>query len=142
MEILTLLKANIRHKKGAFVSVILLMMMITLSFSVTVSNNDNVLDGINRSHKTADTGDLAAFIDESKLDDNILKCLSEDENIMRIRDERAMAFLSYKIGEREGKIRIFFLNGIIHCPFSMKSLWNLKLLPIICRRERSMFLRQ
>lgn len=110
MEILTLLKANIRHKKGAFVSVILLMMMITLSFSVTVSNNDNVLDGINCSHKTADTGDFAAFIDESKLDDNILKSLSEDENIRRFRDERAMAFLSYKIGEREGKNPYFLLK--------------------------------
>ncbi len=34
MEILTLLKANIRHKKGAFISVILLMMIITLSSAV------------------------------------------------------------------------------------------------------------
>ena len=52
MEILTLLKANIRHKKGAFVSVILLMMMITLSFSVTVSNNEHaiaaIIDGLDR----------------------------------------------------------------------------------------------
>ena len=78
MEILSLLKANIRHKKGAFLSVILLMMMITLSFSVTVSNNDNVTDGINRAHKAADTGDLAAFINESELDDNMLKSLSEN----------------------------------------------------------------
>ena len=38
--------------------------MITLSFSVTVSNNDNVLDGIERAHKAADTGDLAAFVAE------------------------------------------------------------------------------
>lgn len=65
MEILTLLRANIRHKKGSFISVILLMMIITLSFSVTVSNNDNVSDGINRAHTSADTGDFAAFISES-----------------------------------------------------------------------------
>ncbi|MGN0623133.1 MAG: hypothetical protein ACI4JA_04185 [Oscillospiraceae bacterium] len=110
MEILTLLRANIRHKKGAFVSVILLMMMITLSFSVTVSNNDNVSDGIERAHTTADTGDLAAFIDESKLDDDMLKSLSENENVKRIRDQKSMAFLSYKIGEREGKNPFFLLK--------------------------------
>lgn len=110
MEILALLKANIRHKKGAFVSVILLMMMITLSFSVTVSNNDNVTDGIQRAHKAADTGDLAAFISESELDDNILKSLSENVNTERIRDEKAIAFLSYKIGEREGKSPYFLLK--------------------------------
>ena len=110
MEILTLLKANVRHKKGAFISVILLMMIITLSFSVTVSNNDNVYDGIQRAHKNADTGDLAAFISESELDDDILKTLSENENIERIRGENAMAFLSYKIGEREGKNPFFLLK--------------------------------
>lgn len=110
MEILTLLKANIRHKKGAFISVILLMMIITLSFSVTVSNNDNVMDGINRAHKAADTGVLAAFITEKDLDDEMLKGLSDNENTERIRDERAMAFLSYKIGDREGKSPYFLLK--------------------------------
>lgn len=110
MEILTLLKANIRHKKGAFISVILLMMIITLSFSVTVSNNDNVSDGINRAHKAADTGDFAAFISESELDDEMLSVLSENENTERIRDEMAMALLSYKIGEREGNSPYFLLK--------------------------------
>lgn len=110
MEILTLLKANIRHKKGAFVSVILLMMIITLSFSVTVSNNDNVSDGIKRAHKSADTGDLAAFVDESELDDNILQKLAENDNTERIRDEKAMAVLSYKIVDREGNTPYFLLK--------------------------------
>ncbi|MGN0691684.1 MAG: FtsX-like permease family protein [Oscillospiraceae bacterium] len=110
MEILTLLRANIRHKKGAFVSIILLMMMITLSFSVTVSNNDNVSDGIRRAHTAADTGDLAAFISESELDDEMLTILSENENTERIRDEKAMAFLSYKIGDREGNASYFLLK--------------------------------
>ncbi|MGN0637121.1 MAG: FtsX-like permease family protein [Huintestinicola sp.] len=110
MEILTLLRANIRHKKGAFISVILLMMIITLSFSVTVSNNDNVSDGIERAHKAADTGDLAAFVAESELDDNILNALSENENTERIRDERALAVLSYKIGDRRGNSPYFLLK--------------------------------
>lgn len=110
MEILTLLRANIRHKKGAFISVILLMMIITLSFSVTVSNNDNVSDGIDRAHKGADTGDFAAFIAESELDGDMPEKLSENENTERIRDEKAMAILSYKIGDREGKSPYFLLK--------------------------------
>lgn len=110
MEILTLLRANIRHKKGSFISVILLMMIITLSFSVTVSNNDNVSDGINRAHTSADTGDFAAFISESELDEEMLETLSENENTGRIRDEKAMAFLSYKIEDREGNSPYFLLK--------------------------------
>ena len=110
MEILTLMKANIRHKKGAFLSIILLMMIITLSFSVTVSNNDNVNAGIERAHKAADTGDLAAFISESELDENILKSLSDNPNTERIRDEKAMAALSYKIADRDGNSPYFLLK--------------------------------
>ncbi|MCI7767235.1 MAG: FtsX-like permease family protein [Oscillospiraceae bacterium] len=110
MEILTLLYANIRHKKGAFLSVILLMIIITLSFSVTVSNNDNVSDGIIRAYTAADTGDFAAFISESELDDEMLNSLSENDNTERIRDKRAMAMLSYKIGEREGRAPYFLLK--------------------------------
>lgn len=110
MEILTLLIANIRHKKGAFVSIILLMMLITLSFSVTVSNNDNVSDGIRRAHISADTGALAAFIAENELDDNMLNILSENENTERIRDEKALALLSYKIEDREGNSPYFLLK--------------------------------
>lgn len=110
MEILTLLKANIRHKKGAFLSIVLLMMIITLSFSVTVSNNDNVNAGIKRSHQAADTGDLAAFIPESELDESILKSLSENPNTERIREMQAMAALSYKIADRDGNSPYFLLK--------------------------------
>ncbi|MGN1417398.1 MAG: FtsX-like permease family protein [Oscillospiraceae bacterium] len=110
MEILTLLRANLRHKKGAFISVILLMMMIILSFSVTASNNDNVADGIRRAHLSADTGDFAAFIAESELDGDMLKKLTENENTSRIRDVNALAALSYSIGSHEGTSPYLFLK--------------------------------
>ena len=45
--ILTLLKENIRYKKGAFRSIIALMAIITLSFSVTLSDNDNISRELN-----------------------------------------------------------------------------------------------
>lgn len=151
MEILTLLKANIRHKKGAFLSVILLMMIITLSFSVTVSNNDNVKAGIERSHTAADTGDLAAFIPESDFDEDIPESLSDDTDTERTRDERALAALSYRIGERDGKNPYFLLkwdgslsvfdkelkafetspteliSGEIYVPVSMKTVYGCEL---------------
>ena len=42
MEIIKLIKANIKHKKGAFKSIAALMTIIVVSFTVTVSNNDNI----------------------------------------------------------------------------------------------------
>ena len=37
-----LLAANLRHRKGAFAGVVLLMMIVTLSYAITVSNNQNL----------------------------------------------------------------------------------------------------
>ena len=37
MEMITLLKANIRHKKGSFVSVILLTMIVAMSVTIVLS---------------------------------------------------------------------------------------------------------
>lgn len=103
MEILTLLKANILHKKGSFMSVILLMAIVTLSFSVTVSNNDNISDGIERSFSAADTGDFAVFINESDVDEELTEKLTADENVGRVRSDEAIACLSYTVNDTEGK---------------------------------------
>lgn len=110
MGILTLLKANIRHKKGSFLSVIMLMMIITLSFTVTVSNNDNVSDGIERAFGSADTGDFAAFIADSDLDSDMLDKIAANKNVGRIRNDDAIAILSYKINENEGNSPYFLLK--------------------------------
>lgn len=37
-----LLAANLRHRKGAFAGIVLLMMIVTLSYAITVSNNRNL----------------------------------------------------------------------------------------------------
>ena len=46
MEVLTLLKANIRHKKGSFVSIIILMLIISLTFTAIISIKNNCENGI------------------------------------------------------------------------------------------------
>ncbi len=110
MEILTLLKANIRYKKGSFLSVILLMAIITLSFTVTVSNNDNVSDGIERAFRSADTGDFAAFIADSELDSEMLDKITGNSNVGRVRNDEAIAILSYTINKNENSTSYFLLK--------------------------------
>ena len=62
MEILKLVKANIKHKKGAFKSIAALMAIIVLSFTVTVSNNDNIDKALTEAHSLAKTTDITAFL--------------------------------------------------------------------------------
>lgn len=57
-SIFTLLKANLRHKNGSFISIIALMAIITFSFSGTVSNNDNLKKAFSDSMDNYEIGDL------------------------------------------------------------------------------------
>lgn len=41
MEMITLLKANIRHKKGSFMSVILLTLIVAMSVTTVLSIRDS-----------------------------------------------------------------------------------------------------
>lgn len=48
MEIFTLLKANIRHKKGSFVSIMILMLIVSMSFTAIFSLKDNCINSIEK----------------------------------------------------------------------------------------------
>lgn len=72
-SIFTLLKANIRYKKGAFTSIALLMMIITFSFSGTVSNNDNLERAFSDSLENYEIGDLIVTVHSSDADELIEK---------------------------------------------------------------------
>ena len=81
MEILKLLRANIKHKKGAFKSVIALMAIIVLSFTGTVSNNDNIDRTIDEAYKWSDSPDMTIFMDEKYADDKTLEAIKNNPDV-------------------------------------------------------------
>ncbi len=84
MEILKLLKANIKHKKGSFKSIAALMAIIVLSFTVTVSNNDNIDRALTEAHNLVNTPDITAFIVERKADRSILDSIGENHDVTEV----------------------------------------------------------
>lgn len=81
MEIIKLIKANIKHKKGAFKSIAALMAIITLSFTVTVSNNDNIDKALTAAHSFAKTPDVTAFLIGARTDESILDDIRENPDV-------------------------------------------------------------
>lgn len=79
MEILTILKANIRHKKGSFVSIILLMTVISMALTAILSVQDNIYDGITEAHEWLNTGNITCMIDKNKLSDQLLAEIENHE---------------------------------------------------------------
>ena len=84
MEILTLLKANIRYKKGSFISVLILTFIISLCVTTIISINHNVEERAVTSLDLNHTGDLVSIVWDVLCTDSMLEELQKDENIEKI----------------------------------------------------------
>ena len=95
MEILTILKANIRYKKGAFSSVIILMFIITAAITAIISSNDLTYSSLNQALEDIGTGDLIVWID-SGLAENVYDGLESNKNVESFHVDDCM-FTNYNI---------------------------------------------
>lgn len=84
MEILTLLKANIRHKKGSFLSIIILMIIISMSFTAIISVKDNCKTSIENALESVDAGDLTVYFANSKLTDDLLNSVENHSDVKKV----------------------------------------------------------
>lgn len=107
VEILTILKANIRHKKGAFKSVIILMFIITAALTAIISSNDLIYSSLDHALHEVGTGDLIAWID-SDLEEKVCNGLKNNENVQSFRVEDSLATCHYIINGNEVKNGNFY----------------------------------
>lgn len=84
MEVLTLLKANIRHKKGSFVSIIILMLIISLTFTAIISIKNNCENGIEDALDSVDCSDVTLFMDAPALTDELLDIITAHSSVKRL----------------------------------------------------------
>ena len=81
MEILTLLKANIRHKRGSFTSVVLLTLIIAMSVTTILGIKESAYRGVYESHEIMDTPDLWVEYYAHKLTDKIIDDVKNNPNV-------------------------------------------------------------
>lgn len=81
MEILALLKANIRYRKGSFISVFLLTFIISLCLTSIISIKHNVEERADISLELNHTGDLVAIIWDVRCPNSVLRELDANPGI-------------------------------------------------------------
>ncbi len=84
MEMITLLKANIRHKKGSFVSVILLTMIVAMSVTIVLSIKESSVQGVLNSHELTDTPDLWVEYYAHKLTAQMLEEVNKHPQVAKV----------------------------------------------------------
>ena len=79
MEIITLLKANIRKKKSTFISIMLLMVIIVAAMTSILSVQDNYNKGLETAFETAGAGEISAYVKTSRLTKEIREAVEKSE---------------------------------------------------------------
>lgn len=84
MEILTLIKANLRHRRGAYLGIMLLTILITCSSGAILSMMDNSTQALDTALAYADSGDVAVFMSSDALTDTLRADLEKNPLVGRV----------------------------------------------------------
>lgn len=101
MEIFTLLKANIRHKKGSFVSIIILMLIVSMSFTAVFSLKDNCKNSIEDAQEVVNLADLTLLMNNQMLTDDLLKSVEEHKLVEKAVAKEAVYTFGTQCGEKK-----------------------------------------
>lgn len=145
MEILTLLKANIRRKKGTFISIMLLTTIIVTIITVVFSVRDNYDNALDNALEYVDSGEINAYIKTDILTDELRKSVENSSLVEKVEYIDSIATNGATIGENTDgnsyfmmemtdKIKLFnssadgfeesvpkLKSGEIYLPLGMKS---------------------
>ncbi len=99
MEILTLLKSNIRHKKGSFTSIIILMLIISLSFTAIFSIKENCINSINNALESVNASNLVLMVRTDVLSEELLESVNKHSSVKDVVIEEAVATFGAEFGE-------------------------------------------
>ncbi|MFV0394985.1 MAG: FtsX-like permease family protein [Coprobacillaceae bacterium] len=95
IEIRTLLKANIKHRKGTFLSLVILMFIITVTLVSIISVNDNQETNLEK----AEIADIVYFIKNEYVSDEMLSILEENKNTETVTKTSGLYFNSFIVND-------------------------------------------
>lgn len=88
MEIVTLIKANICHKKETFISIFLLMILVSMTITAILSLNDSCDATMEAELNYADAGNQVLFMKEEDVTDSLLCRIREHELVEKVTVEK------------------------------------------------------
>ncbi|QSX05701.1 ABC transporter permease [Sedimentibacter sp. zth1] len=111
MDIFTILKANIRYKKGAFKSIIFLMLIISMALTSIISLNDNISSTLEKAFNKIDTGDIVSFISDKNLTDDIKAKVTNSQDVDYVKDIECIAADNATVNNKLSTSAIFLVSG-------------------------------
>ncbi|MBD5113677.1 MAG: FtsX-like permease family protein [Ruminococcaceae bacterium] len=99
METLILLKANLKKKKSAFISVAILMIIVTAFMTAILSTTDNYRIGFEKAYETAENGDAVVSIISEYLTDELKEKIESSSIVKKVSYHNALAVYGSSCGK-------------------------------------------
>lgn len=109
MALFTLIKANMKYKKGSFISVFLLIFIIATTLITFISSNSNIETRVDESMDAVGIGDLVAISNEYKLTNEILSDVESNENVEKVETIKSLV-TTIKIDDIEKNESVFLVT--------------------------------
>ena len=121
MDIILLIKKNIRYKKGSFTSIIMLMMIIALSITTIVSIKKNVPKSIEAAYDRVYDSSTSYSIGNKYLTDELINEVLANPMVKRVEVRKALAPESFKYSDDK---RSTFDISIMQMDTKLIRLWK------------------
>lgn len=101
MELLLLLKAGIRYKKGSFIGIIILMMIISLSMTVFLSIKNNCLVSITKALEKTDSPAVTVYLLKENIESDTFQKAEKCNEVDHIISNQIIHSYRYYVDEKE-----------------------------------------
>ena len=116
MAVWKIVKANIRSKKGNFISIVVLLIIIAMSLSTVVSIQTNYQERIMESCRYSSVADISSFINGENVTDDMFQTIRDMKQVksVLVRDGIAMDTKNITIGGQ------YYGSSAIFCKYNAK----------------------
>lgn len=110
METVTLLKANIRKKKGTFLSILLLMFLIAMSAAVIFGMAENYSNAMKNAYEISESADITVYIAKENLTKELRRAVEENELVGKVRYVDTICAGQSSVGDRTNRNSLFMME--------------------------------
>lgn len=83
MDLFTLIKANIRRRKGTFISIVILMFISSMALTLILSINKSSAESYGEAFRIADCPDIEILMRENNMTDSVRTSLDNSQSVKR-----------------------------------------------------------
>lgn len=100
MALISIIKANLKSKKGNFISIFILFFIISMALSTIISASINAKERVTTACRNSNIGEITTFILEENLSDEMIQKIRESDKVDKFVLKNAVTVSRFQVNEK------------------------------------------